>query len=481
MSWIFNLEEVYIRGPAKSSIKKAKSGTNCFNSVRSLIRLGILPAVSALDNSFLSLLNAVIAHHDIVRNEIALSNPTLDPYFEIRIPEVVTDEEDVSDTLYLVPISTSQMSDEYSKKMLNAQRFHSTLASYSKPVMLEMAKRLLGPEPREHRKIIANLYDAAECIRGGQIRNLLLKDPLIIPEEMRKASTTWDFDKRCILGIKLLCIVYAGVIALFKHFWNDSNRVRGFAQRLVHPWLYKRAKALDPAWDVDSIKELMFTPSEPIDWQNPKSMDLAYIGSHYERVCTVQLESVLFVSNSELRGLRGKFSSSISETHQVSISDAKESQVPSSVNGELDRFSVGNSTDNRGINAEKVDAENPWSLNIKWQEYMQPVMTAESPPEYITAYENDFNLLNDCKQLIYQVGNSVVSLEELSGESCGEQAVTILINRMIQFADSVEKLPLRNTPKPRNGFLVCYEGTSMSTLYRKMLATKLKEQTRQEA
>jgi hypothetical protein len=468
------------RGRANPNKSRAAQHTRTFECIRTLIRMGILPAIAAFDDVFLKCVTAVVQHHDMRFPQLVGGPKNLDPFAEIRIRE--------ADGKVRLPTAVSILDRVVSEKYANSQVVWNSLMSAGRPAMYEMARKLLGPQPEQHQGIVAKSFDAWESITSGQIRTLLIKELGFTSANSSAPlpKSADEFHERCIFGLKLLCIVYAGMIAIFKSSWNESLRMQSYQSRLI-PDMYAKLSKFEAEWSVDSIRTCLFQPTRFLDAADPATVCMPLIATHLERLCTVQLDSIVQMTTSDVSVFRGLCETSLANNSMTDV------QTITSLLQNPGVRSQTTSDDRKSENPRKRwdyqrEEPFPWNKHITWCKYRIPILPVgktdgsmdfmEITP--ISAYERDFRLINDSKDYMLHCHIKNFSLAGIQATNTNDEAIERLICEMLRMVLKPDELPCIASQRDgkqqvKEDALMSVSNEGVVSLWRQKLNTQMSE------
>jgi hypothetical protein len=481
--YVFSLQKrLGDRGRSTPGKSRAGQNTKSYECVRTLIRMGVLPAISAFDDLFLRSLIAIVNHHDRRCGHLA-GSPVLDAFHEIRFRE--------ADGQISLPSAVCRLERNVFNKFVESQVIWSALMRAGRPAMFRMTMKLLGTEPSEHKRIVAQNFDALEAIRSGQLRMLLLADTDATPSGLnpKLASSRSELHERCLFGLKLLCIVYAGIIAVFQSSWNDCYRIRSLQKKLL-PETYAMLTKFEADWSADSIRSCLFSPACFLDPDDPSTVGIPLIGSHLERLCTVQLDSIMQMTEAEVARFRGQDCASTVTGPNTSFMVG---QVTSSAVEDTHTGSQTRSDDKQSETRKKrwdVQRQEPppWNEPVAWHRYLTPILPDSeeegSAIHTISAYERDFRLINEFKEYILQCDIGDFALAGVNETHTNDQAIDMLINemrRLVMGHDELERCAAAEYERqaPKKDSLMRMSSDGVISVWKHKLNVKLRE--REEA
>eukprot|EP00184_Porphyridium_aerugineum_P006362 CAMPEP_0184706688 /NCGR_PEP_ID=MMETSP0313-20130426/36886_1 /TAXON_ID=2792 /ORGANISM="Porphyridium aerugineum, Strain SAG 1380-2" /LENGTH=731 /DNA_ID=CAMNT_0027168247 /DNA_START=29 /DNA_END=2220 /DNA_ORIENTATION=+ len=274
--------------------RKARSQrcSNSYEEIRFLMRLGFLPIVSSDDVYWYTNLWGYVDLHQECEG-YAINEPS-DPFRGFRLPNGK------------MPESTEEVeavSIQKAKSFTNSIIVRNALMAIARHAMYKTATALFGPA--EDHEAQFSKYDIVEWCQGYEIRMLLFRSEQLMklrfPKTWQDKMVKFDFKHRAHMGIKLLAVLFAGIIAVFRKGWHPLEPLyRRLGNRLVTSRLRKYVQRIGiPSCTRAWVRLLLFSLPPYDDKPDNVSVpgELVLVGGNIEHLCMLQLATVMSTPN----------------------------------------------------------------------------------------------------------------------------------------------------------------------------------------
>mmetsp|Transcript_10485 Transcript_10485/g.18000 ORF Transcript_10485/g.18000 Transcript_10485/m.18000 type:complete len:720 (-) Transcript_10485:197-2356(-) len=382
------------RTKSQGSKKREKRCALSFEELRFIIRLGLLPILSSDDAFWYKSISTYVTRHQAIGKYI-IGSPQ-DPFKDMRMPDGT------------IPASSAVLEEDsiLAVRYTNCIAVRNDIMRIARRAMYAVALKLFG-EASGHEQIFSK-FDVVEWCKGYEIRMLLLKSKELMqkkfPESCCQKMQEFDFEERAHIGIKLLAVLFAGMMAAFRAGWEPTQSAfQRHAEKLVDAQLVAKVREIGyPACTRRWLRILLFSlPKHGSD--DPKALDsttetLSEIGINLEYLCLFQLSTVMHIETSQLANMRAPIPSRLDKLPR------RESQSEGSA---YTLFTCKRSPQVPVVAAQKAEPY-PWNKRLRWFDNTNDLMFQVRTPDGDIEIEKRSRYAEICK-MIRESRNRLVS------------------------------------------------------------------------